>query len=107
MEEDIKSKNIVVKKVIKIVLKILYQILVIICLIVAAVIILQKVTASNKSIAGYRIFRVITGSMEPEYDIGQVVISKEVDPNSIKVGDDIVYLGTYGEYSGKIVNHNL
>lgn len=107
MEEDIKSKNIVVKKVIKIVLKILYQILVIICLIVAAVIILQKVTASNKSIAGYRIFRVITGSMEPEYDIGQVVISKEVDPNSIKVGDDIVYLGTYGEYSGKIIMHSV
>ena len=106
MEEDIKSKNIVVKKVIKIVLKILYQILVIICLIVA-VIILQKVTASNKSIAGYRIFRVITGSMEPEYDIGQVVISKEVDPNSIKVGDDIVYLGTYGEYSGKIIMHSV
>lgn len=107
MEEDIKSKNIVVKKVIKIVLKILYQILVIICLIVAAVIILQKVTASNKSIAGYRIFRVITGSMEPEYDIGQVVISKEVDPNSIKVGDVIVYLGTYGEYSGKIIMHSV
>lgn len=107
MEEDIKSKNIVVKKVIKIVLKILYQILVIICLIVAAVIILQKVTASNKSIAGYRIFRVITGSMEPEYDIGQVFISKEVDPNSIKVGDDIVYLGTYGEYSGKIIMHSV
>ena len=73
----------------------------------AAVIILQKVTASNKSIAGYRIFRVITGSMEPEYDIGQVVISKEVDPNSIKVGDDIVYLGTYGEYSGKIIMHSV
>ena len=107
MEEDIKSKNIVIKKVAKIVLKILYQILVIICLIVAAVIILQKVTASNKSIAGYRIFRVITGSMEPEYDIGQVVISKEVDPNSIKVGDDIVYLGTYGEYSGKIIMHSV
>lgn len=107
MEEDIKSKNIVVKKVIKIVLKILYQILVIICLIVAAVIILQKVTASNKSIAGYRIFRVITGSMEPKYDIGQVVISKEVDLNSIKVGDDIVYLGTYGEHSGKIIMHSV
>lgn len=107
MEDGIKSKNIVIKKVIKIVAKILYQILVVLCLIVAAVIILQKVTASNKSIAGYRIFRVITGSMEPEYDIGQVVISKEVDPNSIKVGDDIVYLGTYGEYSGKIIMHSV
>lgn len=95
------------EKVVKIVSKILYQILVIVCLIVAAVIILQKVTDSNRSIAGYRIFRVITGSMEPEYGVGEVVISKEVDPKNIKVGDDIVYLGTYGEYNGKIIMHSV
>lgn len=95
------------EKVVKIVSKLIYQILVILCLIVAAVIILQKVTDSNRSIAGYRIFRVITGSMEPEYDIGEVVISKEIDPKNIKVGDDIVYLGTYGEYNGKIIMHSV
>ncbi len=95
------------EKVLRIVSKILYQILVIVCLIVAAVIILQKVTDSNRSIAGYRIFRVITGSMEPEYGVGEVVISKEVDPKNIKVGDDIVYLGTYGEYNGKIIMHSV
>ena len=94
------------KGIIKIILKILYQILVILCLIVAAVIIMQKVTANNKSIAGYRMFRVITGSMEPEYDVGEVVISKEIDPKKIKVGDDIVYLGKYGDYNGKIIMHS-
>lgn len=95
------------KKVVKIVFKILYQILVILCLIVAAIIIFQKISDSNRSIAGYRIFRVITGSMEPEYQVGEVVISKEVDPKSIKVGDDIVYLGRYGEYNGKIIMHSV
>ena len=95
------------EKVVKIVSKILYQILIIVCVLIAAVIILQKVSNSNKSIAGYRIFRVITGSMEPEYDVGEVVISKEVDLKSIKVGDDIVYLGSYGEYSGKIIMHEV
>ncbi len=95
------------KGIIKIILKILYQILVILCLIVAAVIIMQKVTANNKSIAGYRMFRVITGSMEPEYDVGEVVISKETDPKKIKVGDDIVYLGKYGDYNGKIIMHSV
>lgn len=95
------------EKVVKIASKILYQILVVVCLVVAAVIILQKVTDSNRSIAGYRIFRVITGSMEPEYEVGEVVISKEVDPKKIKVGDDIVYLGNFGEYSGKIIMHSV
>lgn len=95
------------KKIMKIVLKILYQIFIIICLLLAVIIVLQKVTDSNRTILGYRIFRVITGSMEPEYDIGQVVICKETDPNDIKVGDDIVYLGKYGEYNGKIIMHEV
>ena len=106
MENNIKQRKDS-KKVIKIILKILYQILVILCLILAAVIILQKITDSNRSVAGYRMFRVITGSMEPAYDVGEVVISKEIDPKNIKVGDDIVYLGKYGDYNGKIIMHNV
>lgn len=95
------------EKVVKIVSKIAYQILVAVCLIVAAVIIFQKISDSNRSIAGYRIFRVITGSMEPEYDVGTVVICKEVPVNNIKVGDDIVYIGTYSDYNGKIIMHKV
>lgn len=107
MEKDFKTKNDKIKKALMIIFRILYQILVIFCLILTAIIILQKVTNSNKSIAGYRIFRVITGSMEPEYDVGEVVISKEMPPKDIKVGDDIVYLGTYGDYNGKIIMHKV
>lgn len=95
------------KRILKIVFKVLYQILVILCLVLAVIIIMQRVTDSNKSIAGYRMFRVITGSMEPEYDVGEVVISKEIDPKKIKVGDDIVYLGKYGDYNGKIIMHSV
>ena len=107
MESDTRSKWDIAKKVIKIVFKILYQILIILCVIMTVIIVMQKVTDSNKTIFGYRIFRVITGSMEPEYDIGQVVISKEIPPEDIEVGDDIVYLGTYGDYSGKIIMHEV
>ena len=107
MENDTRWKSNIAKKIIKIVLKILYQILIIMCVILTIIIVFQKITNSNRSIGGYRIFRVITGSMEPEYDIGQVVISKEVDVKDIKVGDDIVYLGKYGEYNGKIIMHSV
>ena len=107
MENDTRLKSNIAKKIIKIVLTILYQILIIMCVILTIIIVFQKITNSNRSIGGYRIFRVITGSMEPEYDIGQVVISKEVDVKNIKVGDDIVYLGKYGEYNGKIIMHSV
>ncbi len=107
MGNGIYSKNSIWRKILKIVLKISYQILIILCLILIAIIVLQKITNSNNSIAGYRIFRVITGSMLPQYDIGEVVICKEVDPKNIKVGEDIVYKGTYGEYNGKIIMHEV
>ena len=107
MEEDIKYQDSILKKIIKIIFKILYQMLIILCFILTVIIVLQKITDSDKSIAGYRIFRVITGSMEPEYGIGEVVISKEINPKDIKLGDDIVYLGKYGEYNGKIIMHSV
>ena len=106
MREDNRPKSNA-NKIIKIVLIILYQILVIMALILTVVIVLQRVTNSNGSIGGYKIFRVVTGSMEPEYEVGEVVISKEVNPKDIKVGDDIVYLGKTGEYAGKIIMHNV
>lgn len=107
MENNIRQKGDITKKIVKILLKIIYQLLIIMCLILTIIIVLQKVTNSNKTIFGYRIFRVITGSMEPQYDIGQVVICKEVEPQNIKIGDDIVYLGTFGEYNGKIIMHEV
>lgn len=97
----------IAKKIVKIILKIAYQILIVMCVILTIIIVMQKVSNSNRTILGYRIFRVITGSMEPEYDIGEVVICKEIEPEDIKIGDDIVYLGQYGEYNGKIIMHEV
>lgn len=107
MESDTRSKNDIAKKIVKIVLKILYQMLIILCVLLIIIILMQKITNSNRTILGYRLFRVITGSMEPEYDVGVVVICKEIPINDIKVGDDIVYLGKYGEYNGKIIMHDV
>lgn len=107
MENDIHSKSSIAIKIIKILLKILYQILIIACVLLIFVIVLQRLSNSEKSIAGYRIFRVITGSMEPEYQIGEVVICKDIPADEIKVGDDIVYRGTYGEYAGKVIMHEV
>ena len=107
MENDTRSKGNKAPKIVKIVLKILYQILIIFCLLLIIIIFMQKISNSNRTIFGYRLFRVITGSMEPEYDIGTVVICKETAVNDIEVGNDIVYLGRYGEYNGKIIMHEV
>ena len=68
---------------------------------------MQRVTNSNNAVGGVRLFRVISGSMVPQYDVGQVVICKNVDVSELKEGDTIVYIGNTGEYNGKIIMHNI
>jgi signal peptidase len=41
---------------------------------------------------GYRVFNVISGSMEPKYSVGDLIYVKAVDVNDIKVGDDITFI---------------
>lgn len=76
-----------------------------ICLIL--IIIVQRVTNNNFSIGGIRIFTIVTGSMEPIYEVGDMIISKEVAAKDILVGDDIVYNGKEGAFKDKIVTHRV
>ena len=46
---------------------------------------------SNASIFGFKQYMVLTGSMEPNYNIGDLIIVKEVKENEINVGDVITY----------------
>ena len=67
----------------------------------------KKQQTIGGSIGGIKIFAVITGSMIPVYDIGDVLIVKEVLPEEIKVQDDIVYRGEKGSYRNKTITHRV
>ena len=41
---------------------------------------------------GMQVFNVISGSMEPTYSVGDLLYVKEVDPDSVKVGDPITFV---------------
>lgn len=41
---------------------------------------------------GYRVFNVISGSMEPTYSVGDLLYVKPVDPESVRVGDPITFV---------------
>lgn len=47
-----------------------------------------------KIIAGYSASTVLTGSMEDTYPTGSLIVSKQVDPTTLKVGDDITFMTT-------------
>ena len=69
-------------------------------------VIIQRVT-NNSSIFGYRMFTVATGSMEPVYNVNDVILVKDTDPSTLKVGDDIAYLGNRDAVKGLVVTHRI
>lgn len=56
------------------------------------VIVFCAVFLMGSRILGFRIFNVISGSMEPAYSVGDLIYVKKVDVNSIKVGDPITFV---------------
>lgn len=94
-------------KFIKFLIKFIKVVVWIFVLLVIFVILVQRIFNNQVSIGSYRMFTVVTGSMEPVYNVGDVVISKEVDPSTIKKGDDVVYLGEKDDFKDKIVTHRV
>ena len=76
-----------------------------ICLV--SILAIQRFSNNDFAIAGIRIFNVATGSMEPVYNVGYVLIVKEVEPDTLRVGDDITYLGKEDTFAGKVITHRI
>ena len=102
-----KLKKLKQNKALKIIGEILYILLFIIVILMLIVVILQRVTDNSVTIGGYRMFTVATGSMVPQYEVGDILVSKEIEPSDIKVGDDIVYRGKEGSFKDKVVTHRV
>ena len=107
MEEKKFSKKDILKKILKLSLKILYDILIVFCVLLILVVVWQVVTDNNESIGGYRLFRIISGSMVPEYNVDEVVVCKDTESEDIKIGDVIVYRGKTGELTNRLIMHEV
>lgn len=71
-----------------------------------AFIVIQRLT-NNSSIFGYRVFTVATGSMEPVYMVNDVILVKDVDIDTLRVGDDVAYLGNSSVNRGLVITHRI
>ena len=71
------------------------------------VVCLQRFSDNKISFFNYRMFTVVSQSMTPKYDIGDVLISKETEPSKIKENDVISYLGKTGDFSSKVITHRV
>lgn len=60
--------------------------------ILVILIVLCAVFLVGSRLMGYQVFNVISGSMEPEYSVGDLIYVKEVDPYDIEVGMPITFV---------------
>jgi len=90
-----------------IVYKIIRSILYAFVALLLIVIVVQRVSNNNLSIGGFRVFMIVSESMKGEYDIGDILVSKNTDYSNIKIGDNVTYLGEEGELKGLIITHKV
>lgn len=69
--------------------------------------ILVSLSCLNKieeiSIFGYKAYKITTNSMEPEIDVGDVVIVKELEDNNEIKEDDVITF----EHNSKVITHRV
>lgn len=94
-------------KFLNVIWNIIYTILVILVLLILVVVALQRFSNNKIALGGFRIFNIVTESMVPVYNVGDVILDKQVDIKDLKKGDDITYQGKTGDFAGRIVTHRI
>lgn len=60
--------------------------------VLVVLVVLCAVSLLSSRLLGYRVFTVLSGSMEPIYSPGDLIYVKEVDPRSVEKGDIITFV---------------
>ncbi|MCR5223858.1 MAG: signal peptidase I [Bacilli bacterium] len=82
--------------------------IILILIVMLAVVILQRATKNSITIGDFYIFQVASGSMEPEYKVGDLIVVRKSDSSTYKVGDDLTYkTDENGYHKGIIITHRL
>ncbi len=102
-----KLKQIKENKGLKICFMVLKAITTLLIILIVSIIFVQRISNNKVTVGGFSMFTVITESMVPKYEVGDMLLAKKVPLSNIKVGDDLVYLGKEGSFNGKIVTHQV
>ena len=95
-----------VLRIIKLIKNIICWKLIAVLVFTLVVFFMSRINGSTPSVFGYSIFRVSSGSMEPELMVGDIILDKTVDnPEDLKVGDVITFKSS--DYGDLLVTHKV
>lgn len=103
MEELEESKENLIHRRISVLVTVLLILAVLLCLYV----VIQVLSNGYVSFGGFVMFRVVTGSMEPTIPVGALLVTQQVDIESIRLDDIICFRTQELEIWGKIVTHRV
>ena len=91
------------------VLPVLVTLLLVCTVILCFSVVIQVLTTGYASFFGNSLFRVVTGSMEPELPTGSLILSREIDIEELDVGDVICFrsLSPSPSMQGRIITHRI
>ncbi|MBE6636792.1 MAG: signal peptidase I [Ruminococcaceae bacterium] len=70
-------------------------------------IVVQVLSHGHASLGGYSCFKVITGSMEPELSVGDLILTEKTEAADIEVNDIVSFYSQAPGMIGNIITHRV
>lgn len=94
------------KKVLKVIFNIAKYLYIFVLIIYLVFICIHRISIDS-SILGYRLFTINNSEMAPKYKVNDIVIVQDYNPDKLKVGDNISYIGDCCGQGGMTINHKI
>lgn len=88
-------------------MNILVTILLVLTVTFCVYVVVQVLSQGYANLGGYSMFRVVTGSMEPTIKVGALLVTEQVEMNSIVSGDIICFRAQESAIFGKMMTHRV
>lgn len=85
----------------------LLTVVVIVLAVVVIALAIKILNGQDASIFGFKMYHILTGSMEPTIRTGSDVVVKSVDPDTLEVGDIISFVSRDDAIYGNINTHRI
>lgn len=98
------------KKAVNTVLSILSTVMMVVavCMMVFTIISVNSFNRQDRNIMGYQAYIVLSDSMKAtDFDAGDLVVTKQVNPNELMEGDIIAYISENPDNYGEVVTHKI